>query len=244
MNENQKILIVEDDDLQRQELERSINDLQCILDVDAVKTLPEAEKELQDSISEKEFFRLFLLDIHLTDDLNVHEGFQFARLIRSHAMYQMTPLIFLTSNKEQIEFALNNFHCYNYIKKPYDSKVIASQVEHLLLSYLLSQDTLTVRDTHRISHRIPKNSILFLESSAHTVKIQCENSTVYTRDYSLSSLGKQLGEDFFRCHKRFIVNVNHVEYYDKCCTTLNILGNQVPVGRSYKETAAENIHRT
>lgn len=244
MNQNDKILIVEDNDLQRRELEHNISALAGCPSVEAVKSLEEAKEKLNDSITGDTLFKLFLLDIHLSDDLEQHEGFQFAKIVRSHAIYQMTPLIFLTSNKEQIEFALNNFHCYNYIKKPYDSKMIAGQVEHLLLSYLMNQETLAVKDVHRISHRIPINTILYLESSGHTVTIQCENSRIATRDFSLSALGEKLGRNFFRCHKRFIVNADHVENYDKFCTTLHLERFDIPVGRAYKELVSENMQQT
>lgn len=153
----------------------------------------------------------------------------------------MTPLIFLTSNKQQIEFALNNFHCYNYIKKPYDCGEIAKQVQHLLLSHIIRQETFFVRDTRRIAHRIYIDSILFLESNGHTLKIVCPENTIVTRDYTLSSVEEQLGDAFFRCHRKYIVNTRLIENYDSLCSNVQIRNHAIPVGRVFKDKLLESI---
>ena len=242
MNQIPKILIVEDDKLQREELLKNIQSLLPSLTVETAGNLREAEHQLSQSVVDNRLFHLFLLDIHLSEDERKCEGFQFAQLIRSHTIYQMTPLIFLTSNRKQIEFALNNFHCYNYIKKPYNSEDIASQVEHLLLSYKIRQDIFFIRDTKRIAHRLHKDSILYLESSGHTITIVCTNSTITTRDLNLSTLSERLGDDFFRCHKKYIVNKNLIDNYDSLCSNIQIANYVIPVGRVYKDKLLESIH--
>lgn len=242
MTQTPKILIVEDEDLQREDLRQNIQSLSSSLQVITAKNLREAEHRLSESVTGNILFHLFLLDIHLSEDAKKCEGFQFARLVRSHTVYQMTPLIFLTSNKEQIEFALNNFHCYNYIKKPYNSGDIASQVEHLLLSYKMRQDVFFIQDTKRIAHRLHKDNILYLESSGHTIKIVCSDGTITTRALNLTSMSERLGEDFFRCHKKFIVNKNLIENYDSLCSNIQIANYVIPVGRVYKDELLESIH--
>ena len=241
MEQKQRILIVEDNELQRIELVDHLQKLHPSLIIHSATNLEEAELILQDSILDDAFLHLFLLDIHLSSNEKRHEGFQFAQLIRSHTVYQMTPLIFLTSNKQQIEFALNNFHCYNYIKKPYDCGEIAKQVQHLLLSHIIRQETFFVRDTRRIAHRIYIDSILFLESNGHTLKIVCPENTIVTRDYTLSSVEEQLGDAFFRCHRKYIVNTRLIENYDSLCSNVQIRNHAIPVGRVFKDKLLESI---
>ena len=238
MEQVQRILIVEDNELQRIELEEHLQKLHPSLVILSATNLEDAEIMLQDSILDDAFLHLFLLDIHLSSNKKRHEGFQFAQLIRSHTAYQMTPLIFLTSNKQQIEFALNNFHCYNYIKKPYDCVEIAKQVQHLLLSHIIQQETFFIRDTRRIAHRIYIDSILYLESNGHTLKIVCPDSVIVTRDYTLSSVEEQLGDAFFRCHRKYIEN------YDSICSNVQIRNHAIPVGRVFKDKLLESIQLT
>lgn len=241
MSLEQRILIVEDDDLQREELVHSLLTLPSPFTIHTAKSFEEAVSILGNSIVESSYYHLFLLDIHLSQDEAKQEGFQFARLIRSHTDYKMTPLIFLTTNKEQIEFALNNFHCYNYIKKPYNSEDIAKQIEHLMLSQQMRKETFFIRDTGRIAHRIQIENILYLESNGHTLKIVCTDTTVVTRDTTLSSMEKRLGDRFFRCHKKYIVNTTMIENYDSICSNLQIASYVIPIGRVYKEKLLESI---
>lgn len=242
MNYTQKILIVEDEDMQREQLAESLHTISSSLTIHTARSYEEAVTILGQSVVENSFYHLFLLDIHLSKDEEKQEGFQFARLIRSHTDYQMTPLIFLTSNREQIEFALNNFHCYNYIKKPYDPIDITKQIEHLLLSQMMRKETFFIRDTERIAHRIHKDNILYLESNGHTLIIVCTDTTVVTRDITLSSMEKRLDGGFFRCHKKFIVNIARIENYDSLCSNIQINNHVIPVGRVYKEKLLENLH--
>jgi len=244
MEQKQRVLIVEDDDMQRNELIKSLQTLHPPLAIQSAANLDEAESILQESILDGPRLQLFLLDIHLSDDEDMHEGFQLAQMIRSHTAYQMTPLIFLTSNKKQIEFALNNFHCYNYIKKPYDCGEVAKQVQHLLLSHIIQQETFFIRDTRRIAHRVGKDTILFLESDGHTLKIVCLDHTIITRDYTLTSIEAQLGDGFFRCHRKYIVNTRLIENYDSLCSNVQIRNHSIPVGRVYKDKLLESIQLT
>lgn len=244
MAQEQRILIVEDDEMQRRELVRNLQDLHPSLVIQSARNLAEAQSILQKSILDNAFLHLFLLDIHLSSNEKKHEGFQFAQLIRSHTVYQMTPLIFLTSNKRQIEFALNNFHCYNYIKKPYNCGEIAKQVQHLLLSHMIRQETFFIRDTRRIAHRVAKETILFLESNGHTLKIVCTHNTIITRDYNLTSIVEHLGDGFFRCHRKYIVNAKLIENYDSLCSNVQIRNHTIPVGRVYKDKLLESIQLT
>lgn len=237
----QKILIVEDDDMQRTQLAERIRELPSALWVETAGSFSEAESLLRDSIINNEAYNLFLLDIHLSEDESKLEGFQYAQLIRSHTIYQLTPLIFLTSNSQQIEFALNNFHCYNYIRKPYSCKDIANRVEHILMSHCIQQDTFFIRDTKRIAHRLSKENILFMESNGHGIKIVCENASIVTRELSLSSVPELLGNNFLRCHKKFIINKNQILNFDGVCSSIQISGYTIPVGKSYKDALIENV---
>lgn len=244
MEEVHRILIVEDEELQRKELANHLRNLHPSLAIQSAANVEEAEILLQDSILDNAFLHLFLLDIHLSPNKKSHEGFNLAHLIRSHTVYQMTPLIFLTTNKEQVEFALNNFHCYNYIKKPYDCEEIAKQVQHILLSHTIQQETIFIRDTRRIAHRINIENILFLESNGHTLKIVCPDSEVITRDYTLTSMEERLGDAFFRCHRKYIVNTRLIENYDSLCSNVQIRNHAIPVGRVFKDGLLESIQLT
>jgi len=61
---------------------------------------------------------------------------------------------------------------------------------------------------------IDTGDILYIESSNHKIAIQLQNTRV--EHYGkISDLEQELEPDFFRIHRGYLINLNHVDHYDR-----------------------------
>lgn len=229
-----KILIVEDDKTQAKELYNSLGCEYPHWEIHTAYTFDEGYKEIQLSIDKNELFSLFLLDIQLSEQTSDMSGFELARHIRSYRAYFKTPILFLTSISDKTSYALSNFHCYNYINKPYTSKEILCEIQQMLLTGFISDAALYIIDTDRIRHRIMQRDICYIESKSHILIITTINGQITTRQTKLSTLLDQLSNDFVQCHKKYVVNIQHINNYDRQTRLINIRTHSIPTSRTYK----------
>ena len=134
----QHILIVEDNNEQLNMLVSTIKNSYPSWVIDYASSYDEAVILIQRSVEEHPF-NLFLLDIQLAEDSSDRGGFLLAKEIRNIPNYYRTSILFLTSVHEASSFALSNFHCYNYITKPYTGIDILNQLEQMLLTGYLEK---------------------------------------------------------------------------------------------------------
>lgn len=237
----QKLLIVEDDDVQRIALHESIQEFYPNWIVLSVKNYESAIKLLLQSIKESEYFSMFLLDIQLKRDIGDMSGFILAEKIRSDTNYYKTPILFLTSISEKTQFALENYHCYNYITKPYSTGDILHQIQQMLLTGYLENNCIAITDTKRIIHRIPQKEIMYIELKSHQVIFTTNRDEIISRGVSLNDLWNQLTKEFIQCHKKYIINLNSVISYTKSNAYINVNGTILPVSRTYKSTLEDAL---
>lgn len=228
----QKILIVEDNEEQLKTLHNSIREKYPDWKIQIAENYQTAKELLVVSLQKSSYFTLFLFDIQLSAD-NDRDGFTLAKYVRSVLPYFKTPILFLTSITSECNFALSEFHCYNYITKPYTTKTILCQLEQMLFTGYL-QNTMEFSDTNRIRHKLFRHDIFAVEAKSHTIILHTRTGSYTTRDFSLESILPVLGNSFFQCHRRYIVNRQYVQCYDKSSKFLLVEDFQIPVGRSYQ----------
>lgn len=238
----QKLLIVEDDDVQRTALHESIQEFYPSWFVLSANNYESALELLLQSIEECEYFSMFLLDIQLKQDIGDMSGFVLAEQIRSDTNYYKTPILFLTSISEKTQFALATYHCYNYITKPYSTEDILYQIQQMLLTGYLEDNCIAITDTKRINHRIPQKEIMYLELKSHQVVFSTKQDEIVSRGVSMTELWNQLTKDFIQCHKKFIINLNFVNSYTKSNGYINVNGSILPVSRTFKPQLEDALH--
>ena len=111
----QKILIAEKDVNQCKILGDTIQDKYPSWYVDTVSDERAAEEKLFLSLDEGKKYSLFLINVQLSNDAKDRGGFLLAEKIRACSEYYRTPILFLSTLKEEIYHALFRYHCYNYI---------------------------------------------------------------------------------------------------------------------------------
>lgn len=229
-----KLLIVEDDEVQKIALEEGIREAYpnwCIL---STNTYEEACQILLTSIEQQDYFSMFLLDIQLEQKSGDMSGFVLAEQIRSYKEYFKTPIMFLTSISEKTQFALATYHCYNYITKPYEIDDILYQIEQMIFTGYLEENTITITDTNRITHRIMQDDIIYMEFKSHQVIIRTTSGDFVTREHTTPKVLRHLSSNFAQCHKKYIINLNFVQSYAKANGYLNVKDNIIPVSRTFK----------
>lgn len=236
----QRILIVEDDKNQLDLLRSWILESYPDWEIHCASDYKEASKLLEDSIHFEQAYHLFLLDIQLSQDSSERGGFDLASDIRRHPLYFSTPLLFLTSVSNEISFALSNFHCYNYITKPYNQSDIIEQIEHLKLSGFLKVTSLSITDEFHIQYNIPFKDIVYIQAAGgHTLTLHTKETSINIKSHSLDSIKELLGDEFFRCHKKYIVNLDYIENFDATTRYITINTHTITVGKTYKSAFKE-----
>lgn len=158
------------------------------------------EKLLSGIREKKDVFDLIFLDIFMPG----LSGMETAREIR--ALGIDTPIVFLTTSPD---FALESYdvNAVDYLLKPVDAEKLQR-----VLSRLPQQETgphLSIRSGKRVVN-IMSEHILYIESDRNKLTIHTATDTFYQYG-KLDDLEKQLPQDcFLRCHKSFLVNMNHI----------------------------------
>jgi len=61
---------------------------------------------------------------------------------------------------------------------------------------------------------IELNDILYLEGYKGYTKIHLKKEEIIMSSYSIGKFENQLNQQFFKCHKSYIVNVNYAEHFE------------------------------
>jgi len=97
-----------------------------------------------------------------------------------------------------------------------------------------------VLKSEKKNHKIKVDDILYIESLDDYVKVHTTQGKLvcYTR---LNALGDQLHhfDNILRIHRSFIVNTKYISAFTHC--NVNIGDKQIPIGRSYKESALKRL---
>ena len=227
------VLGVEDDKLQLQMIEETIHSQYDNWIIRTASSYEEATNILKLSVETKNLFSLFLLDVQLSKNEGDRGGFILANEIRKIPYYYMTPLLFLTSVSDENYFALSNYHCYNYIAKPYSRETILFQLRQMLLTGYIKEKTLKLMDIDHIYHQIPIQTIQMIQSKGHVLTYQLTKGHILSREYTLEGITKKLGKPFLRCHKTVTINTDYLNSIDLKTQTAIISGTVVPLGRRY-----------
>ncbi len=235
-----KILILEDDAVQNYALFETLSNAYPNWDIHRAFSLQDANKLLEQSIQTCEYYSLFLLDIQLNNTTEKFGGFEFAENVRKHSLYFSAPILFLTSLSGHIGYALSNFHCYNYIAKPYSMDDILFQIEQMLLTGFMDANSISVTASNRIRHRIFLDNILYIEAKSHQVLIKTENGDIVSRELIFQSIPQLLTEGFIQCHRKYIINTKHITQYDRTNHYVHVKNIPIPVSKTYQK-CIENI---
>lgn len=233
------VLIVEDDIIQANAIKKILQSEYKNMTIFTSHTYSEAI-----DILDNNRIHLFILDIILDSKNNSQTGIHLGTHIRNNSIYTLSPILYITSIPDQINEAVNNIHCYNYLTKPYNHSDLIKAVSELINSPLMPKAPIKFHDLQGIIFNIKSDDLIYVKSEYKVLAFHTINCIYKSRDCKLEHLLSILSSDFVQCHKSYIINTSYISNYDKT-TKLIRLGNNtdnlVPVGRKYKEQLEKRI---
>ncbi len=163
------------------------------------EALTEAEKR----------FDIIFLDVKM----NGMDGLKTAEKIRETD--PETIIIFISGIRDHVfdAFDVNAFH---YLLKPPDGEkfkeVFLRAVKKAIKRYENERHRFFIK-TKGKSITLYAEDIIYLENEMRKISVHTQNETV-TFYGAMSEAEKQLGDDFYRCHRSYLVNMAFVTEYD------------------------------
>lgn len=223
------ILIVEDDNRQRNNLAKMIREINCMYVVIEASNIKEANQHIMNHDID-----LFYIDISLGNESGLDLAFE----IRKNHKHRLTWIIFITTHVKYMLEAFKEVHCYNYILKPYDKEIVKELTLTLTQKSILKPEDTTKKKTvifdieEGISIKIYTNEIIFVEVFIRTCYVHTRAGKYTIKNLSLKKIVEIINdEDFMRCHRAYIVNTKYIKEIRKSINSWKIYFD------GYNETA-------
>ena len=158
------------------------------------------------------------------------DGIETARRLRTHGYSGF--LIFITVLKEMV-FQSFEVQPFDYLVKPVQEEHFEKTMERLFLSI---QDRLSPEKVNLLvqkgfeSNIISFQDIICCEIIDRKVYIYLASGEVIDYYDRIENLEKKLDRRFFRCHRSYLINLNHLKSY-RNNTAYMADGKEIPVSR-------------
>ncbi|WP_279053479.1 LytR/AlgR family response regulator transcription factor [Eisenbergiella tayi] len=156
-------------------------------------------------------FDVVFLDIQM-EGMN---GIEAARNLRERQ--GDTVLVFITGIKDYVFDALD-LYAFQYLLKPIDEDKFAEVLERAAREAGRKKERRVLFIKSR-NLTLDQSEILYIESRAKKVEIHTTRQVIEIYA-ALDELEGQLGEEFYRCHRAYIVNLDCITEYDSESITL------------------------
>lgn len=221
-----KIAICEDEKEQQELLKTYINQIFEALYIKYKLEIFNSGEELLENYQNDT--DVLLLDIQM-GQIN---GMDTARKIRS--IDDKVEIIFITS---LIEYALEGYEvrAYRYLIKPVKYENLKENIRNCIKEIDIKNKYIIVKEQGN-QIKLDINEITYVEVQKETITIHTLNE-VYKTNGTMINIEKDIDCDrFFRCHKSFLVNLEHIKSI-KQYTAILENSEEVPVSRyRFKDT--------
>ena len=154
-------------------------------------------------------FDIIFLDIQMEG----MDGLSTARQLRRKTD---ALLIFITGIREAV-FDAFDVSAFHYLLKPVDQEKFGEVFRRAVEVYRAGrQEPLVIRTGGR-SLTLERKDILYLESRGRKVENhrKADPAEIIEIYANMDVLEEQLGEDFYRCHRGYLVNLAYIRDYDR-----------------------------
>lgn len=161
------------------------------------------------------------------------------------------PIIFLTSNADASTIErVKKVGPPAYLVKPFKKDDLYTSIELALHGYaeqksqgkvdeeLLIKDAIFVKEKN-LFHKIKLDDIRFLKSDHVYVEVHTTNNQKHLIRGSLTDLSERLPKNFYRTHRSYTINVDHMDAINSAYVLMN--GDQIPIGKNYRDNLLGRI---
>ncbi len=143
-------------------------------------------------------------------------GGEFVKNIRQVERYRFSPILVITSMYDPKMWMYSQFHCYQYIEKPFEPEKV-KQIFREVLAYRQEkpQKEAAIFRVEGMLEMIPVTTIIYAESLGHRLRMVTTEKELQIPYKTCGQLMEQLdSQDFVRCRRGTIVNIRYVEKVD------------------------------
>ena len=234
MDQDMKIAICDDEKPIRDYIEK------CVREIDP-DALVSQYSDASDMVSASFDADILFLDIQMPG----MDGMKAARILRT--MGNKTILVFVTAVEEYV-FQAFDVGAVQYIVKPFDRSKL---VETIKRAIGLAGERRSIEDalsetkdsadnesflikSGGVNRKIILSDISYAEVLEHRIILHMKDREQIEYYGKMSDLEKVAGDDFFRVHRAYLINLSCVKSYD--AKTVTVLGDEIPVARGkYQE---------
>lgn len=215
-----RIVICEDDDLQRNEINSFISEIFSEIS-NNIKIFEFSSAE--DVIESKlEGIDIYFLDIQM-DNLN---GMDLAKEIRKQN--DTSKIIFITSLLEHVQDGYV-VKAYRYLIKPIKYEDLKEHILSCISDIIKERENFIMIKENGTTYKLNTKEITYIEIIKKDITIH----TIYKK-YNIKNRIKNLEKElnmynFFRCHKSYLINMEHIDFIGK--DNLMIKGTEIPVSK-------------
>lgn len=204
-----RIAIVDDEKLIREHIKTLIKNKQveCLID-----TYSAGEELLRTD----KCYDMVFLDIQM-EGIN---GIETARVLRQKT--EDAVLIFITGVKEYVLDAFD-VAAFHYLIKPIDEQKFADVFKRAVLEVGKKKQQVNGQLFVKTRYRnvtLAQNDVLYIESRGKKVEIHTKTDVIDAYA-GIGELEKQLKQNFYRCHRGYLVNLAFIMEYSNDSITLN-----------------------
>lgn len=172
-------------------------------------------------------FDVILLDVVMP----LENGIDVAREIR--ALDRTVRIVFLTSSAE---FAIDSYSvkASNYLLKPVDLAALFRCLDELEAELFATGRRIAIKAAHSIRSINPA-AVEYLEAHGKHVDVVLADGETLASIEPLGALERKflLEDGFFKCHRSYLVNINHIGTYTADGVTMRS-GRHIPLSRTYR----------
>lgn len=178
------------------------------------------EALLNDMVDKSVYYDAVFLDIGM-DGKN---GIDTAKQLRESGISSF--IVFVTALKEFV-FDAFEVDAINYLLKPIDNHKLHKTLEKITTTNEEHKEDFLIINKNREVSKISFSAIIYCEVLNHRVFVY-EKNKHHEYQAKIDILKQNLSQDFFRSHRGFIVNLNHVTGYSDGYAVMSS-GEKIPV---------------
>lgn len=177
-----------------------------------------------------ESFDIIFLDIMMRD----LDGLKTAQIFRRKAFDKI--LIFVSSSREYV-FEAYDVEAFQYLLKPVDDRKLRRVLQKAVRKTERHSQEFIIVSRERQKRKLFLDDIYYFEIRGRTVDVHGAEG-VFTYYEQIGELENKLRDKgFFRCHKSYLINLKHVDLYNRQEAILENGESVVIAKRRYDEFA-------